>query len=91
MSAQPLYALLKRLEEDQVHFNLNRYRDDSVTVTATYLNERVEIDVFEDGHMEVSRFQGSEDILGDAKYVYELLDQKNDEEKKASSLLKQDS
>jgi len=34
---------------------------------------QVEIDVFEDGHMEVSRFTGSEDIVGGAEVVEKLI------------------
>jgi hypothetical protein len=44
-------------------------------ITATYVGERIEIDVFDDGHMEVSRFKGSEDILGDSDLVYQILDE----------------
>jgi hypothetical protein len=42
-------------------------------VTLTLVGERVEIDVFEDGHMEVSRFTGSEDIVGGAEVVEKLI------------------
>jgi hypothetical protein len=39
----------------------------------TFIGERVEIDVFEDGHMEVSRFPGSEDIVGGENFILELI------------------
>jgi hypothetical protein len=42
-------------------------------VTLTLVGERVEIDVFEDGHMEVCRFTGSEDIVGGAEVVEKLI------------------
>lgn len=31
-------------------------------VTVTLVGERIEIDVFEDGHIEYSRFRGNEDV-----------------------------
>ena len=47
-------------------------------VTLTLAGERVEVDVFEDGHMEVSRFPGSEDIVGGAELVEKLIDENRD-------------
>ena len=69
----PLYLLLRRLEAAKIHFTLARHREDSILVTLTLVGERVEIDVFEDGHMEVSRFAGSEDIAGGAELVDQLI------------------
>ena len=43
-------------------------------ITATFVGERTEIDVFEDGHIEVSRFLGTEDVLGGAELVTRLLE-----------------
>jgi hypothetical protein len=80
--SHPLYDLLRRLEEDHVYFTISRHRDDSIMITATYVGERLEIDVFEDGHMEVSRFKGSEDILGDSDLAYRILDEYKAEEEK---------
>jgi hypothetical protein len=62
--SHPLYDLLLRLEDIKVPFTLSRNRSDSLLVTLTLVGERVEIDVFEDGHMEVFRFMGSEDVVG---------------------------
>jgi hypothetical protein len=47
-------------------------------VSLTLVSERVEIDVFDDGHMEVSRFPGSEDIVGGAELVERLIDENRD-------------
>ena len=68
-----LYHLLNRLEQARIHFTLGRYRDYTILVTLTLVGERVEIDVFEDGHMEVSRFKGSEDIVGDWALVQQII------------------
>lgn len=70
-----LYKLLSDLESEKIHFTLGRHRPDTILVTLTLLGERVEIDVFDDGHMEVSRFKGNEDIVGDSELVYKLIEQ----------------
>jgi hypothetical protein len=69
----PLFELLSALERTSSHFTLQRHRPDAVLVTMTLVGERVEIDVFEDGHMEISRFKGSEEIVGDSKAGYSLI------------------
>jgi hypothetical protein len=68
-----LYDLLRDLEYAKIPFVLGRYRDDTILVSLTLVGERVEIDVFEDGHMEVSRFNGDEAIVGDAELVQRLI------------------
>ncbi|EEE02636.1 conserved hypothetical protein [Burkholderia multivorans CGD1] len=44
-------------------------RPDSILVSVTVVGQRVEIDVFDDGHMEVSRFEGNEDIEGGVELI----------------------
>lgn len=61
-----------------IHFTLGRHREDTVLVTLTLVGERVEVDVFDDGHMEVSRFPGSEDIVGDEARVNEIIEKNRD-------------
>ena len=74
----PLYKLLRDLETASIHFTLGRYREDTVLVTLTLVGERVEVDVFDDGHMEISRFPGSEDIVGDKDLVDQLIAENRD-------------
>ena len=69
----PLYDLLVQLEAARIHFTLARYRPDTVLVALTLVGERVEVDVFDDGHMEVSRFPGSEAIVGDVELVRQII------------------
>ena len=71
--SHPLFDLLSQLENSKISCTLGRYRPDSVLVTITLVGERVEVDVFEDGHMEVSRFVGNEDIVGDQTLVNDLI------------------
>lgn len=72
--SHPLYTLLSQLEEARIHFTLGRNRYDTVLVSLTLVGERVEVDVFEDGHMEVSRFPGNENIVGGEQLVRELIE-----------------
>lgn len=73
-----LHDLLRRLEVAGISFTLSRNRSDSVLVSLTLVGERIEVDVFEDGHMEVSRFAGSEDIVGGTELVDQLIDANTD-------------
>jgi hypothetical protein len=69
----PLFGLLADLDEASIHYTLARDRVDTIRVDVTLVGERVEVDVFEDGHMEVARFIGSEDIVGDATLIEKLI------------------
>jgi hypothetical protein len=71
--SHPLYHLLARLEAARIHFTLARHRPDTVLVTLTFVGERIEVDVFDDGHMEVSRFKGNEDIVGGLELIDKLI------------------
>jgi hypothetical protein len=71
--SHPLYNLLSELEAARIHFKIARYRPDSVLLSLTLVGERVEVDVFEDGHMEVSRFSGNEDIIGGEELVSQII------------------
>ncbi|MBU9441316.1 hypothetical protein [Burkholderia multivorans] len=44
-------------------------RPESILVSVAVVGQRVEIDVFDDGHMEVSRFVGNEDIEGGVELI----------------------
>jgi len=71
--SHPLYDLLLRLEDAKIAFTISRNRSDSLLVTLTLVGERIEIEVFEDGHMEVSSFTGSEGIVGGAEVLEKLI------------------
>jgi hypothetical protein len=75
--SHPLFELLRKIE---AHFNpaaftLSRQRDDAVMITVTLVGERLEIDVFEDGHIEYSRFTGDESVLDDLELLDQLIKQ----------------
>ena len=71
--SHPLYDLLMRLEDAKIAFTISRNRSDSLLVTLMLVGERIEIDVFEDGHMEVCSFTGSEGIVGGAEVLEKLI------------------
>jgi hypothetical protein len=71
--SHPLFELVSELERERIHFTLQRQRPDTILVTIALVGERVEVDVFEDGHMEVSRFKGNESTVGDRDLAYELI------------------
>ncbi len=74
----PLFGLLASLEQARIHFTLSRYRPDTILVMLTLVGERIEVDVFEDGRMEVSRFTGSESVVGESELVLQLIEQNRD-------------
>jgi hypothetical protein len=49
-------------------------REDSIMITVTLVGERIEIDVFEDGHIEFSRFLGSEEALTNLELLNGILE-----------------
>jgi hypothetical protein len=69
----PLYKLLRDLDSASIHYTIARDRPDTVRVNVTLVGERVEVEVFDDGHMEVSRFRGSESIVADATVIEALI------------------
>jgi hypothetical protein len=61
------------LRGKKVHFRLDQYRTNSITVTFTLVGCRVEVDFFED-HIEFSYFTGDESVHDDWKIMQALLD-----------------
>lgn len=69
----PLFELLRALDAAKLSYTLARYRPDTILVCLTVVGERVEIDVFEDGHMEVSRFVGDDGVVGGVELVDQII------------------
>lgn len=69
----PLYDLLDKLDDAKIHYSLSRHRSGTVLVSVTVVGQRLEIDVFSDGHIEVSRFIGQEDIEGGAELIDSII------------------
>jgi hypothetical protein len=68
-----LFDWMRKLEDQNAPFTIHRYRDDSVMLIVTLPGERIEIDIFEDGHIEYSRFSGTEEVLDDLAALEELI------------------
>jgi hypothetical protein len=68
-----LFEIIKSLESAHVHFFLERTRPDAIRVSANFVGERWEIDVFEDDHVEISRFCGNEEVEGGMELLHERL------------------
>lgn len=67
--SHPIFELLKKLDAAKISYVLSRHRSETILVSVTVVGQRIEIDVFDDGHMEVSRFVGNEDIEGGAELI----------------------
>jgi len=70
----PLFNILRRLDEARIHYFIERHRDNTIDITATIVGQRIEISVFEDDHVEISRFVGHEDIE-DEDVLHAIIDQ----------------
>ncbi|MFL9868342.1 hypothetical protein PQR67_29535 [Paraburkholderia fungorum] len=68
-----LFDLLEKLDSAKVHYLISRHRPDTVLVSVPVIGQRIEIDVFRDGHMEISRFIGHEDIEGGAELIDSII------------------
>ena len=58
----PIFNICKMLDDAHIHYDLKRNRPDTIMLMVYLVGERVEVDVFEDGHIEISRFRGDESV-----------------------------
>jgi hypothetical protein len=79
--SHPLFELLERLDKAKLYYILSRNRDDAISVRVSFVGERVEVDVFKDGHMEVTRFLGTEDVSGGEEVIDKLIEKSMFEDK----------
>lgn len=73
-----VFDTIKALEAARVHFFIMRTRPDAITLSATFVGERMEIDIFEDDHIEISRFRGDELIEGGEELLALVLRQEQE-------------
>ncbi|NIF40982.1 hypothetical protein F3J14_08805 [Burkholderia sp. Tr-862] len=71
----PLYELLSNLDERRLFYTLGRHRPDTILISITVPGERIEIDVFDDGHMEMSRFSGDESVIDDQQVILKAIEE----------------
>jgi hypothetical protein len=72
-----IFEILQTLDAARLDYRLSRHRDDTVLVTVTTVGERLEIDVFADGHVEFCRFQGAEQVSSDEVELARWLEQQS--------------
>ena len=75
MEIKSIYNVLRILEGKRIPFALNRSRPDSIRVDATLYGLRLEIECFDDNHIEVSTFRGNEDIDGGFDFLLRTLNE----------------
>ena len=68
-----VFDTIRLLESARLHFFIERTRPDSIRLSVTMVGERVEIDIFEDSHLEISRFRGDEKVEGGEELLLRLL------------------
>jgi hypothetical protein len=71
--ASAVFKTIRMLEEARLHFFIERTRPDSIRLSVTMVGERFEIDIFEDDHLEISRFFGDEKVEGGMELLMGIL------------------
>ena len=73
METAAVYKVMQLLENEKIKFRLARDRPDTIRIDATLVGLRLEIECFDDNHVEVSTFRGTEDIDGEFDYLLKML------------------
>ena len=75
-----IFRTMRMLEDARLHYSIERTRPDSertrpdsIRLSVTMIGQRLEIDVFEDDHIEISRFHGDESIEGGWEVLKKML------------------
>jgi hypothetical protein len=64
---------INALEKARLHFYIERTRPDTLRLNVTLVGERIEIEVFDDEHLEISRFHGDESVEGGEELLRQIL------------------
>jgi hypothetical protein len=72
-ASNAVFDTIRLLERAHIGFDIKRTRPDSLTVMAAIVGERIEIDIFEDDHIEISRFRGDEGIEGGRDLLLQIV------------------
>ena len=72
-SPSAVFDTIRLLEKAHICFDIRRLRPDTLTITASIVGERIEIDIFEDDHIEISRFRGDESVEGGRELLLEIV------------------
>jgi hypothetical protein len=69
----PLYSLLSDLDAAGIHYQMFRGGPKQVMISALTPGLKLEIDVFEDGRIEFSKFEGDETPIDDLRELRRLI------------------
>ena len=72
-SLHKLFDIIRDLKKSTIHFTLCVTRDEAVTIIAAVPGQRWEIEVFQNGDVEVEVFRSTGDIL-DEKQLRDMID-----------------
>jgi hypothetical protein len=67
------YNTIHALEKASIHFYIEMTRPDTLRLNVSLVGERIEIEVFEDEHLEISRFRGDESVEGGEELLRQIL------------------
>jgi len=67
-----VFDTIRLLEKAHIAFDIKRTRPEAITICATVVGERIEIDIFEDNHIEISRFRGDESVEGGMELLVQI-------------------
>jgi hypothetical protein len=84
-----VFETIRLLEAANLHFFIERTRSDSIQLTVTLVGERLEIDIFEDDHLEIARFRGDESVEGGKELLLNILASVAKDEKRYEKKLEQ--
>ena len=73
-----LYDILEELDLAKIHYQLARYRKDTVRICVTVVGARIEIEVFNTGSIETSIFKGDESIESGIEVVNKIINDNRD-------------
>jgi hypothetical protein len=68
-----VFETIRLLEAKRLHFTIERTRPDAIRLSVTLVGERIEVDVFEDNHLEISRFRGDESVEGGKELLLDIV------------------
>jgi hypothetical protein len=77
-SNHPLYEILEELDSAKIYYQLERTRDNSVMICVTIVGARLEIEVFNDGTIETSKFKGDESLINGREFVNKIINSNRD-------------
>jgi len=63
------FQIIARLNAVRIHHSITSIRDDAIMIDAAVPGERWEIEVFEDGHVEIERYRSDGEIVDEAALV----------------------